>query len=399
MNPLMQANRIAPIAVLGLLVACSGTGQPIPPGGLSQQPSISAGVDRATQDGSLARRYGWRPMFGLLPARNVDFADLQRQATTGRAIPFYQSSVKSPLDGKTYTYEIAGADPTKSNATTNVLYVPIVVRTTFSDGTVLDPSKPGCSDTVSVENRNFKGPSFRPTDLVSNGVDVGTTQLTDGFQRAEFWSVLAGPNYHTMLKPATPPIHVDISPPGTTVPGPCNGSGHRVGKVDFGTLDRIVQNLALKNAAPNEVPVFLFYNLLLTVKDSCCYFGYHNAFGLGPSGTQVYVVSPYLDAFVFQPPYQDIDTLTHELGETLNDPFINNATPAWGHVGQVQGCQSNLEVGDPLSGDSFDLTYNGFTYHPQGLAFFDWFFRTPSEGTGGYYSFKGAFKTPQGPCQ
>ena len=30
--------------------------------------------------------------------------------------------------------------------------------------------------------------------------------------------------------------------------------------------------------------------------------------------------------------------------------IATNPTPKWGHIGQVSGCQSNLEVGDPLSG-------------------------------------------------
>jgi hypothetical protein len=97
-------------------------------------------------------------------------------------------------------------------------------------------------------------------------------------------------------------------------------------------------------------------------------------------------------------PIEDIHAWTHELGELLNDPFVSNATPAWGHIGQVGGCQNNLEVGDPLTGTAFNLKYNGFMYHPQELAFFDWFFRTPSKGTGGLYSFEGTFTSPQGAC-
>jgi hypothetical protein len=59
----------------------------------------------------------------------------------------------------------------------------------------------------------------------------------------------------------------------------------------------------------------------------------------------------------------------------MDDPLVNNATPAWGNIGQVTGCQSNLEVGDPLTGTAFTATLNGFTYHPQELVFFSWFSR------------------------
>lgn len=82
-------------------------------------------------------------------------------------------------------------------------------------------------------------------------------------------------------------------------------------------------------------------------------------------------------------PYvQDIHAWTHEIGEIFNNPFLTNATPAWGHIGQTIACQADLEVGDPLTFESFEHTYNGFHYHPQELAFFSWFYRTASTGTG-----------------
>src|SRR5215472_16401835 len=64
----------------------------------------------------------------------------------------------------------------------------------------------------------------------------------------------------------------------------------------------------------------------------------------------------------------------------MDDPFGSNPTPAWGHVGQVGGCQNNLEVGDPLTGKNIQTVTmpNGFTYHLQELAFFSWFYGAPS---------------------
>jgi len=82
----------------------------------------------------------------------------------------------------------------------------------------------------------------------------------------------------------------------------------------------------------------------------------------------------------------------------MDDPFIDNATPAWGHTGQVSGCQNNLEVGDPLTGIPYTVTLNGFTYHPQELGFNSWFYRTPATGTGAEFSYKGTFETAQGAC-
>ncbi len=43
--------------------------------------------------------------------------------------------------------------------------------------------------------------------------------------------------------------------------------------------------------------------------------------------------------------------MAYEVTEWANDPYVNNATPAWGGVGQTVGsCQGNFEVGDPLTG-------------------------------------------------
>ena len=342
----------------------------------------------------------WRPIFTTLPPRGVDFAALDTQAGASATIPFYKSTVVSPLDKRTYTYSIVGADPTTSKTTTNVSYVPIVLRVHFADGTVLDPTLPGCNDTVSVSDRFYKGPNFVNTNLTSNGVHVGTTQITDAMQRAEFWKVVkVSPAYHKLLKASAQPLVIDINAPtgSITQKGVCAGKTHRIGNIDINAYDSIVRSLATAHATSTQVPVVLTYNVFLT-SGGCCIIGYHSAFGRS-SGTQVYAVGTYNDPGIFgSTPIEDIHAWTHELGELFNDPFVNNGTPAWGHVGQVSGCQNNLEVGDPLTGTAFTVSLNGFTYHPQELVFFSWFFRTPASGTGGKFSFEGTFQTAQGAC-
>ncbi len=96
----------------------------------------------------------------------------------------------------------------------------------------------------------------------------------------------------------------------------------------------------------------------------------------------------------------DVSILAHELGEWYDDPLTNNPTPPWGHTGQVSGCQSNLEVGDPLTGHFLNVPMpNGMVYHPQELAFFSWFFdENPSLGFDGWYSMAGTFRAPAAAC-
>jgi hypothetical protein len=398
---LLKFSRIAAAAGVGaLLAACGGQGSAIPTQPLSaNQAGGFAPAGQAAK--SIADRNHWVPRYTTLPARGVDFAKLRMQPDASTTIPYFNGSVQSPLDSRTYNYQIVGSDPTKTNKTTQVKYVPIVLRVTFSDGTVLDPTKPGCNDTVSVQNRFFKGPNFIPTPLTSNGINVGKTQVTDAFQRAEFWTVMKGSKWHTVLKTALAPVVVDINAPSgsTTQGGTCSDQkkvSHRIGMIDINSYDNIVTSLASQYATPTEVPVVLTYNVLLT-SGGCCILGYHSAFGRS-SGTQTYAVGVYNDAGIFNGPLEDIHVWTHELGELLNDPFVNNGTPAWGHVGQVGGCQNNFEVGDPLTGTAYTLKYKNFTYHPQELAFFSWFYRTPSTGTGGKFSFEGTFTSAQGAC-
>ena len=95
--------------------------------------------------------------------------------------------------------------------------------------------------------------------------------------------------------------------------------------------------------------------------------------------------------------------MSHEIAEWMDDPAVNNATPAWGAEGQVTAghCQSNLEVGDPLSNNyptptaPLYVTNNstGVQYELQELAFYSWFLdSSPSLGAGGKYSDNGTFK-------
>jgi hypothetical protein len=285
--------------------------------------------------------------------------------------------------------------------------MPIALRVHFSDGTVLDPTKPACGDSVSVMNRFFKGPNFVPVAMISNGVNVGKVQITDGFHRAEFWKVLKGPGYHTVLKAAAAPAVVDVTAPPTARTGSvtCSGRSQKYGKIDWRVINNMIKNLARKRVKTNQIAAFLTYDVFETEYGECCIGGFHDSFG-SDTGTQVYSIGTYLDRDVASQKFgsvtaADIDIWTHELGDLLDDPFpgdrVNgNNVPPWGHVGQVQnGCQADLEAGDPLTGTAFEVRYNGFLYHPQELAFFSWFYRTPSIGAGGKFSSKGTFTRSQ----
>lgn len=353
--------------------------------------------------GSVADRYGWKPIFVTPPSRNIDSRVFEMQGQAGTTIPNFTLKIKSALTGSTYNLNGAGTNPTKKKVSTTITFVPIAVRVTFPDGTVLDPTKPGCKDTISVVSRFYGSPLFNNVPLTSNGVNVGTTQVIDGFQRAEWWKFTANSNYHLLLAPSGTPTVVDVTAPAgsLTVGGDpkCPTSDHNLGIINPNFWDGIVTGLASKYATPTQLPIVMAYNVVLGYSSSnCCIIGYHNWYPRS-GGSQTYAVGAYTDPGIFSPGLQDIHAWTHEIGEWANDPFVNNPTPPWGHVGQVTGCQSNFEVGDPLTGTPFTVKYQGFTYHPQELAFVSWFYRTATPfGTGGLASFEGTFTAPQGTC-
>jgi hypothetical protein len=356
--------------------------------------AIASGTLSASAE--TVEQHGWKPYFLSFPGRDVNPATFQLQSDVGATLPSFTSSIKSPVNGKTYTFTILGTNPQLKKVTTTINYLPIVLRVHWTGG-ISDPTKAACSDTVSVSDRFYQGPNFASTPLVSNGVNVGTTQITNAFMRAEFWEYAKGTNYGVVLKAAAPVRVVDatVNSAVKVIKGPCTGAGHDLIGIDINTYDALVQQIDKKYAKPTQLPLILTYNVVQTEGGSCCIIGYHSTYVAANGATQVYSVGSYTDAGIFQEPIDDIHAWTHEIGEAFNDPSGTNPTPAWGHVGQVSGCQNNLEVGDPLTGTPFALTYNGFAYHPQELVFFNWFFRSAAIGTGGLASFEGTFTSGQ----
>lgn len=172
----------------------------------------------------------------------------------------------------------------------------------------------------------------------------------------------------------------------------------------------LVRKLSKRYTTPRQIPIFLLYNVTETFGAGGEAVGAHGAFGRS-MGIAPFIFATYSDPGSVRsfPTIADVMALTHEIAETFKDPFPVtgmkgsenvNITPPWGHVGVYRsGCSSYFEVGDPLVGVTFRVNSNGFTYHPQDLAFYSWFFRTKSIGTGGSYSFRGTFKTAQRRCK
>jgi hypothetical protein len=324
-------------------------------------------------------------------------------------------------DGNTYGGTMVGRSPFFHGArTTNINTILVPVKVTFQDtGTAFDPGKTDhiClpNGTVTATSLTQQSPILMPANFTMNGVNEGSTQYVDAFLRASFFEAVnpTGNSFHTLLN-LTATVTASTSIPaasGGTYSVPC---GH-LGVMDVNAFDNIVQNtllpaLASKGVGPANIPIFLLYNVVMSDGPpnlgltNCCILGYHSGI-TSPSNIQLYSVADYDSSQAFGgTPSGNWDTavLSHETDELINDPLGTNATPSWGHVGQVSGCQNNLEVGDPLSGTFFPPVTmpNGITYDLQELAFYSWFFGSPSIGAGGKFSDNGTFTSDAGPiCQ
>jgi len=336
---------------------------------------------------------GAKPMFAVIPrAGNAPAADVPEVQ-----VPIWQGSFV--FNNQTFRFNMVGTDPSQGSATSNIPLVIIPLKFHFSDGTNLSATQTVCGDVKNTKYRVKNSPLIKTsTTFTPGGTNVGKTQYVDAFQRANFWNFVStsAPNYHVLLKPVSmkPLQTINVGAHGTTVAGPCAP----IGEVDINFFDNIAMSLLTSLGIPaNTLPLFLDYNTFWT-SGGCCILGYHST---NNAGTQAYAVAAYSDPGIFSVPIQDIHALSHEIGEWMDDPLIPsvNIVPAWGHVGQVSGCQNNLEVGDPVTGNAFTVSLGGFTYHPEDLVFEPWFARiSPSTSVNGWYTFLNGFAAPQAVC-
>ena len=350
-------------------------------------------------------------------------------------LPVWNYQVVSSRDNNLYDGVIVGANPAdRANASITVpaQLVPIILKThrvatsvNFTTGaiktkagdTTFDPTVP---DTCLTAPNNVpvrlmqQSPVLSNANIVVGGTSMGTTQYIDGFQRANFWTVINKQDYHVRLSTRVlDPIVVDVpAANGLAVnPGIFSNTCAPFGIVDINLVDFIVTSsfaqLASKGVNPKTFPMFMLYNAAMSIGsptnlNNCCAGGYHSINPAGPLTFQTYSPFDFDTTGVFGVGTEDTGISSHEVAEWVNDPYIINPTPAWGHTGQVTGCQNNLEVGDPLTGNEFPriVGKNGYTYHLQELAFFSWFYGAPSLGLHGWYSDNGTFLSDAGPvCQ
>jgi len=294
------------------------------------------------------------------------------------------------LTKKTVKYTQIGTDPNSTNVTTTipVYIIPVKFKYPPKNGNAtFDPKTHVLSNGKTVIQNTIASPIFQAgVDFNQGGTDLGNTQYIDAFQRGNFWSVVStNSNYHVLLgKPtvlAEKSITVSNSGQGSVFTNPFTGSGI-VGTYDINLFDAKLQTwmAGFKKINPGVLPIFISYDIFLT-SGGCCIGGYHNANGPQPGG-QTYSYATYVDSVgSFS---QDVSALSHEIGEWLDDPFVDN----------LVNCHDNgiMEVGDPLEGTAnyggYPYTLGGFTYNLQSLVFIGYFGAPPSTSVHSWLAFQ-----------
>ncbi len=354
--------------------------------------------------------------------RGVSNDEVMRGSSAATTIPMFSYTVTSSRDGNTYSGVMVGRSPFFHGArTTDIPAVIIPVKFTMTDvsagaASVFDPTAadPTCSPNGSAVTLLQNSPLLNPVDFTmpfTGGVNVGSGEYVDDFQRANFWTdvQVTGNRFHTALSPISTLALQSVTVPtgfgkSYLSPGGCGSFG----AITFGWWDSgssseaqtLIANLTTAGEiGPTVLPIFLFYNVVLDSSgespcSSGCAGGYHNA--KGPP-VQTYVVADWDSTGIFKGVANSSD-LSHEIAEWMDDPLGTNPAPSWGHIGQVTGCQANLEVGDPLSGTLVPVVpLNGMNYDLQELAFFSWFYGNTSLGVDGDFSDNDTFTSDAGP--
>lgn len=321
-----------------------------------------------------------KPMYLVLPAR------VRSDVPPPASPPLTTWNGSFTYGGSNYTYNMVGTAPSSNSSTTVQTYIiPIkIVITSRRKKYTYDPSHV-LSNGKTVTNNTVTSPIFNSsTTYVQGGVNVGTTQYIDAFQRANFWgTVQSASNYHLLLGGPTVLAEQTLSPPSSY--GKLGSPfGFQAGLVDINWFDAQIQNLITTlGIQPNTLPIFLTYDVYLTQGGQCCIGGYHSSEG-NLSNLQAYAHATYVDHpgdFA-----QDVSALSHEVGEWADDPLTVN------YNGNNTPC-GILEVGDPLEGNSnygsYHYVLNGFTYNLQDLVTLPYFGAPPNTSVNDWFTFQG----------
>lgn len=311
------------------------------------------------------------------------------------------------IGGSSYT--LAGRDPANSGTTTiPTVIVPIAL--TF------EGSKPAQMDATADVPHILKSPIFTRFAFAPGN----KTQYADGLLHTTFPSHVSG---HTYLgKP-------DIKPISITIP---SGYGYILHSKKNGTAFAVVDAEYLEKQIFQQIPrqdgkliIAVAHNTTYyTDGDAtvCCSWGMH---GVDAATGNSFVLGSYLHATPAIVEDRDVQPLTQQLAEFINDPLhdprayfrtaaaAGNFFPAWLRPGDDRGCAgagigSNYFLLEPTNtnpANSFPASTPfaahaaGFTYHLANVATLHWYTETVADGAHTFsFPDSHALTEPAQPC-
>jgi hypothetical protein len=321
--------------------------------------------------------------------------------STFSTVPFWASAFDS--SGSTYPFFMVGRPPSHPG-TTVVPTVLIPIDLTFQDNlSSLSPQLDGSVNVPAILN----SPVFQAATFTATG---DTTQYADAVTRAE-WSndPETAQNHHVLLGTPTvlPTVELTVPAGAGALENPGDGIPHGIISSDSWWTGQITSLISTLNISPEVLPIFVTYDMTAGLD-----VGFHGALGVpqpnGKLAISTYAWASWMDpgwfTFVGLGQYvgADVDVLSHEVNEWVNDPFLSNIVPDWSFSTPpliFNACSNLLETGDPLELVNFPVPLNGFTYHLQDAAFFSYFARqSPSVGYQGRYTFLGTLPGYSAPC-
>jgi hypothetical protein len=351
-----------------------------------------------------------------------------------KTVPHWTFQYTDPTNGTTYTITMAGSDPRQGGATEiHTVIIPLRMNFVAGNQNLSSLVNQGYNGFVpSVYNHTFDGstkvaqtlasPEFSTFGYASAlGGDAG--QNGDVFMRAQFNKI--GSGYHVRLvnDAILPTVTLDVpTAKGIAYERPAQEWRRTHGLQSdvkltglaestwFSTeLQSLMGSLQIDSTT---VPIFLTDNVLLYSQGpgfgylNCCILGYHgagmpighgagSANGQGVQPVQTFIYTAYVTPGTysgFLSDYtgtrsapratrgiSDIHALSHEVGEFMDDPFVNNGVRPWKSLTATQyPCTPVLETGDPVVGVWYGLNGNSDAnaygqWHPEDLVFAQWF--------------------------
>jgi hypothetical protein len=316
-------------------------------------------------------------------------------------LSFYTANYLS-LGGRQLPFNIVGADPSLGANTTIIPTVLVPLKFIFPP---ISGNPAPVLDGTNVIGSIMNSPIFQNAQYMAGPTDLGTTQFGDALQRAEFWNLPGfSTGYHVLL--GTPAVANTV----TVTVSAGQGSAYQfpdiplIGIVQTSLMSSTIAS-QLPNYTANQLPIFVTDAVYLTssgTMTNCCIFGYHSSQSGAVSTARTWMYAAWAEPGFFNDPnILDVEPLSHETAEWLNDPFVGGSAGINWIPGAVLpgggACISNFETGDPLESPPavFTKTTNGTTYHLQDEVLLPWYLHlNPSFSVNGSYMFQNIAPQP-----